>query len=86
MVYLFNNEIVEALTQLFPNCFSNGEIKKINDSYLYTYRNNNFEAEGLLINVPISKMDKMKLQLICRVQWGKIHTIQKHNCIVCLML
>lgn len=61
MVYLFNNEMVEALTQLFPNCFSNGEIKKINDSYLYVYRSNNFEAEGLLINVPISKMDKNEI-------------------------
>lgn len=71
MSYLFANEMVEALTQIFPECFSNGEIKKINDSYLYVYRSNNIDAESLLINIPITKFDKNEIEVTAQGAMGE---------------
>lgn len=60
---LFSNDMIESLEKIFPECFIKGKINKIGTSYLYVYRSNNFEAENIMINVPVTSFMPNEIEI-----------------------
>ncbi len=62
MQYLFTNNLLKAIKNLFPNVCEKGQIVQLNDGFIVSYikgKNN----QNILINIPISKLEPNKIKM-----------------------
>ena len=62
MQYLFTNNLLKAIKNLFPNVCEKGKIIQLNEGFIVSYIKDK-NKPNILINIPISKLEPNEIKM-----------------------